>query len=497
MTITKTHAQTMKTQIRCGSQTPTFKLVSEYHHTFGPRAVTLFGRWGVRFYPCQEQEMDLFLARDRRNRFACRTICISKPRQNGKSFGVRFYAVWCAAVEGRHVLFTAHRGKTVRKMFKFIRVFILANADLAEKLMPGPDGIYKAAGSEGIYFANGGMIEFATRTDGGARGETYDVIIFDEAQELTDEQYDAVVPTTIASESGDPQKIYLGTPPSPKCAGTVFRGLHDKAHSDGADGMWWIEWAALSVPDMSDHAAVLELVYETNPAMGYRIREDVMMDVIKTATSPDGFAREFLGWWVGADVNANAVITPAEWNACAVRNPSREGDVTYAVRFSPDGKTASLAACHLAEGGVPFVYVVRHKSLEHGLGWLLDLIEPNWQKAKLIVIDGQANAQTLYNRLVEAGVKRKALKLAKSTDATSAYSGFLNAVREGRVTHFGQPALDQSATGSEKRLMGKSGGWGFESTETADATLVESCCWAHWGATTSRRKPGRKTVVRA
>lgn len=482
--------------VRLGCQEPTFEVVSDYHHTFGPKAVALFNRWGVRYYPCQEHELDLFLARDRHNRFACRTICITKPRQNGKSFGVRFYAIWCAAVEGRHVLFTAHRGKTVRKMFKFMRMFVLNHPDLKEKLMPGPDGIYKAAGSEGIYFANGGMIEFATRTDGGARGETYDVIIFDEAQELTDEQYDAVVPTTIASESGDPQKIYLGTPPGPKCAGTKFRDLHDKVHAGNSIGIWWIEWAATSIPDMSDPMAVLELVYQTNPAMGYRIKEDVMLDVIHAATNPDGFAREFLGWWVDLNENVNAVITVAEWNACAVKHPTREGDVTYAVRFSPDGKTAAMASCHYKQGGVPFVYVVETRSMAHGLGWFVDTLASNWEKAKLIVIDGQANAQTLYNRLVEAGVKKKALRLAKSTDATSAYSGFLNAVREGHVTHFGQPTLDRSATGSEKRLIGKSGGWGFESTETADATLVEACCWAHWGATTSKRKPGRKVTVR-
>lgn len=223
----------MKT-VRYGNQVPTFSVVGDYHHTFGPRAVRMFERWGVRFYPCQKNELDLFLARDRRNRYACRTICIAKPRQNGKSFGVRFYAIFCAAVEGKHVLFTAHRGDTVRKMFKFMRAFVLHTPDLAEKLLPGSDGIYKAAGSEGIYFSNGGLIEFATRTEGGARGETYDVIIFDEAQELTGDQYDAVVPTTIASESGDPQKIYLGTPPGPKCRGTIFRDYHDKAHGGGS-----------------------------------------------------------------------------------------------------------------------------------------------------------------------------------------------------------------------------------------------------------------------
>ena len=483
--------------IRYGSQRPTFEVVGEYHHTFGPRAAKMFEKWGVRFYPCQAYEFDLFLARDERNRYASRTICISKPRQNGKSFGVRFYTIECAAVEGKHVLFTAHRGKTVRKMFKFIRAFVLRTPSLAKKLLPGNEGIYKAAGSEGIYFANGGLIEFATRTDGGGRGDTYDVIIFDEAQELTGEQYDAIVPTTIASERGDPQKIYLGTPPGPKCQGTVFRDYHDKAHGPNSAGIWWIEWSVPEIPDMGDPMAVLELAYLTNPALGYRIQEDVMLEAIQSATSADGFAREFLGWWVATARKVNAVIQAEEWNACRNEHPKREGLLVLAVRFSPDGETGSLAACYKPQNGVPFVYVVGHRSCEHGIGWFVSQIMEHWRDAAAVVIDGQAYATTLYNTLVQNKVKKRVLVLPKSTDATSAYSGFLNAVRERRVSHYGQPALDLSATGTERRAIGKNGGWGFQSTEDADATLVESCSWAHWGAMTTKRRPGRKAVVRA
>ena len=496
MTITKTHGSKMKS-LRFGNQDPTFSVVGEYHHTFGPRIVRMFERWGVRFYPCQKEELRLFLARDERNRYACRTICINKPRQNGKSFGVRFYAITCAAVEGKHVLFTAHRGDTVRKMFKFIRAFVLHTADLAEKLLPGSDGVYKAAGSEGIYFANGGLIEFATRTDGGARGDTYDVIIFDEAQELTADQYDAVVPTTIASESGDPQKIFLGTPPGPKCRGTVFRDYHDKAHSGSATGLWWLEWSVSEIPDMSDDLAVLELVYQTNPAMGYRIKEDVMLDVIRNATQPDGFAREFLGWWESTVRTINAVINADEWSRCRVKNPKKEGKLVLAVKFSGDGKTGTLAACYKSDEGLPFVYVVANRSLEHGLSWFVDTLVENWRKAAAIVIDGESHAQALYDRLIKAGVRKTVLVRPTTANAKSAYSGFVNAVREKSVTHFGQPALDKSATGTERRTIGSNGGWGFQSTEIADASLVEACCWAHWGVLTTKRKPGRRAGVRA
>ncbi len=485
------------TMVRLGSQEPTFQTIGEYHHSFGVLAVRMFNRWGVRFYPCQEQEMELFLARDKANRYACRTIGISKPRQNGKSFGVRFYAIECAACEGKHVLFTAHRGKTVRKMFKFIRAFILKHQDLAEKLLPGADGIYKAAGSEGVYFQNGGMIEFATRTDGGGRGETYDVIIFDEAQELTTDQYDAVVPTTIASDSGDPQMIYLGTPPGPKCQGTVFRDLHDKAHSGNSEGIWWLEWSVYDLPDMDDPKSVLELVYITNPAMGYRIKEDVMYNVIVTATSTDGFAREFLGWWVSTAVKVDAVIAPDEWNACRNLHPVRDGILVYSVKFSADGQTGSLAACYRPPEGKPFVYVVANRSLNNGLGWFVETLTSNWRKASVIVIDGQAHAKALYERLREQRIPKKALVLPTAGDASSAYSGFVNAIREQSVTHYGQPALDRSATGCERRKIGNNGGWGFASTEEADASLIESVCWAHWGAMTTKRRAGRKARVRA
>lgn len=479
----------MKKTVRLGSQEPTFSVVGDYHHSFGEQAICMFERWGVRFYPCQKREMELFLARDRHNRYACRTICISKPRQNGKSFDVRFYAIECAACEGKHVLFTAHRGKTVRKMFKFIRTFILKTPDLAEKLLPGADGIYKAAGSEGIYFANGGLIEFATRTDGGGRGETYDVIIFDEAQELTDEQYDAVVPTTIASDTADPQKIYLGTPPGPKCQGAVFKGMHDKAHAGASRGVWWLEWAVDAVPDMSDRLAVLELAYLTNPAMGYRIREDVMLDAIDSATSPVGFAREFLGWWSSTSSSVLKPIAKDDWRMCATGDAPESGDVVYAVKFSPDGLSGALAACLVPEDGKPHVEVIEERSLSRGVGWFADFMVDVSGFAGAIVIDGKANAQTLNDKIVDAEVDEELIVRPSTSDVITANSAFVDATRNRAVTHSNQPGLNDSATLCGRRRIGSGGGFGFQSNTSANAEPVEACALAYWCAMSIRRNP--------
>ena len=219
--------------LRKGNQEPTFSTVGDFAYTYGDDACGLFERYSIRFYESQRKEMRYFLARNDDGSYSCLTICISKPRQNGKSFAARFYALWMAAIEGKHVLYSAHHGKTVRKMFKAIKDFVEGNPDFCAMLKPNGKGVYSAAGSEGIYFVdeNGndaGLIEFQTRTNSAARGETYQVIIVDEAQELTAEQLEAIKPTQIAADDAekadsDPQMIYIGTPPNAKCPGTMKR----------------------------------------------------------------------------------------------------------------------------------------------------------------------------------------------------------------------------------------------------------------------------------
>ena len=224
--------------------------MGEWAYSDGTYAVEMFEGYGVSFYESQKHEMDVFLARNEDGTYSALTICVSKPRQNGKSFAARHYAIWMAAIEGKNVLFSAHNGSTVREMFKQLRNFVEGTPDFASMLKPNGRGVYAAAGSEGIYFVDedgndAGLIEFQTRTNSGARGRTYQIIIVDEAQELTDEQLDALKPTQLAAanvtdKDSDPQMIYLDTPPNTKCPGTVFRNHHDNAHDGTGGGVWWM-----------------------------------------------------------------------------------------------------------------------------------------------------------------------------------------------------------------------------------------------------------------
>lgn len=493
---------------RLGSQKPTFSTVGGWAYTDGPEAVALFEHYGVRFYDSQKDEMDAFLARGEDGSFAAKTEAVSKPRQNGKSYAARFYALWMAAIEGKRVLFSAHHGKTVRKMFKELRSFVEGTPDFAAMLLPNGKGVYSAAGSEGIYFAGEdgapeGLIEFQTRTNSAARGETYQVIVVDEAQELTDEQLEALKPTTLAASDAsdadsDPQTIYLGTPPGPKCPGTVFRDLHDRAHAGEGGGAWWTEWAVDDVPDLSDRGAALELAYLTNPAMGHRIKESTMLDMMDSMRA-DGFARECLGWWPkGAQ---GGCIAPPAWDALRVETGEGLAErqkgwkLALGVKFSADGSSGSVAVALWRKGEPAHVEALACEPTDGGIGWAVDLAEAMARKACAIVFDGKANAQDFHARLLERGAPKKALHPAAPADVTAASSMLLNAAQEGALTHTGQPALDAAALHALKREIGKGGGFGFRSADGTDITPLEAAALALWGARTSKRDPNRKQRV--
>lgn len=476
---------------RAGNQRPTFESPVPYAYSEGDYVVELFRTYKVRMYLAQEYEMHVLLARNDDGSFAASTVCISKPRQNGKSFGVRFYSIYEAAIEGKKVLYTAHRGKTMRKMFKFMKAFVLAFEDFRKILDGGESGVYSAAGTEGIYFDNGGCIEFATRTAGGSRGESYDIIVIDEAQELTDDELEALEPTTFASDAGDPQMIFIGTPPGPKCPGTVFRNMHDNAHDGKATSIWWLEWAVMDIGDPFD----VDRWYETNPALGIRIREKSLRGAAEKM-SPDGFARECLGWWnpVRTDVEPPALSQKA-WKRCVIKrspDPSAEGaKLCYGVKFSFDGSLVALAAAVKPRLGRPHVEVVFVRPCERGVSFVAGWLARRAMAASEALIDGDSQSSALEEKLIERGAPKRSYRIAKTADVVAGCSTLAAAVDACEVTHCAQPGLDESAR-CPKRRINKGGSWAFGATEELDPIAIEACALAYRSVMTSKRRPGRK-----
>jgi len=474
---------------RLGGQEPTFKKVGEWATTRGPEAVEMFEAYGRRYYGSQKLEMDVFFARDADGMFAAMSIGITKPRQNGKSFAVRDYSTWMAAVEGKSVLYSAHEGKTVRKMFKEIADFLESDEDFRDEL----DNIYRAGGYEGIYFRNGACIEFQTRTNTGGRGGTYAVIVFDEAQELTAAQQDAVLPTASAAGEidegeSDPQMIYIGTVPGPNCNGTVFRELHDRAHG-GDTTVWWLEWGAtggaLEDVDIDD----VDLWYACNPAMGRRMSERTVRNEHDTMTR-DGFARERLGWWSPTAGLPDFAIPASKFESLAVDTAPTGGRAAYGVKFAPDGSEVCLSAARLHDGKC-YVEKIRREPMAMGLGWLAEWVSDRQKVGCCCVIDGKAGAQTLVDRL--GRMPRGYIVTPTAAQVVGACTALVDAVNEGTLEWY-RPQADmlESAVTSTRRRIGNDGGWGFGGDNPLP---VESASLAMWGALNSKRDPGRKQRI--
>ena len=475
-----------------GRQLPRILLAPEIFKTYGDDACYLAEAYGMKPDEWQADILNVWLAEDERGQYAAMSCGLSVPRQNGKNAIVEMRELYGAAVLGETILHTAHRVDTARKAFLRLAGFF---EDIRHpEMIKIVKTIRRTNGQEEIELTNGGSVSFSSRVNGGKRGFTADVVVFDEAQELTDDQMEAIMSTMAASPKGKRQLIYTGTPPTPVSPGTVFKREREAAISKTGKKQSWHEWSIENLPSVHSWDTIRELCYEVNPAMGIRLDDEFTEKEYRTL-SFDGFARERLGWWSNTSNEYDTCINADAWDACTNREPKKEGLVCYGVKFAPDGSTGSLAACYKPADGVPFVYVVDNRSMSGGLQWFADTLYRVHSDAAQIVVDGQSNAQALIDKLLAMGVPSRTIIRPRTPDVIAAHAWLLNAVKEKQITHYGQEGLNLSATRSRKRRIGQNGGWGFQSTDEADATLIESVALAYWGAMTTKRKPGRKAVV--
>lgn len=480
-----------------GNQQPTYSWCASYTRTEGGLAAKLADAYGMPPHPWQRTVLNDWLALDDKGRLLNSMCVMPVPRQNGKTGVCDPRETWGLIHRGEWILHTAQEFQTAQKAFDRLRRKFGAckNDPMAQfpELNALVDRYTTSANQMVLDLKNGAHIEFRTRGSNSdmGRGGTFDLVVIDEAQSYTDAQDAALSPLNSAAPHGSPQTILMGTVPTPASAykGEKFAAIRDGMHAEPYAGACIHEWGASEIGDVRDIARW----YEFNPSLGYQLLESALMKDARTM-SPDTFAREHLGWWPET-ATLSRPIKKADWDACRNDEPNREGIVVYAVKFSPDGSIGTMAACHKPDEGNPFVYVVDTRSLSSGIGWFVDTLTTNHQKAAAIVVDGQSNAQALNERLLDAHVPARVIVRPRTGDVIAACSSLANAVKERAIEHYGQAALDQSALYCRKRRIGANGGWGFASTDEADATLIESCALAYWGAMTTKRKPGRKAVV--
>ena len=444
---------------RVGRQTPTVSVILPYQDTKGPEAVELYNasentmlEWQVAL------TYDIMAANDD-GLWVHQKFGYAVPRRNGKSEMALARCIYGLA-NGERILYTAHRASTAHSIWERL-------SRLCAKVDIEITSSFRAFGKEHLYTENS-AIEFRTRTSTGGRGEGYDLLIIDEAQEYTPEQETAL--KYVVTDSPNPQTIMFGTPPTAISAGTVFPNYRKRVLQSESYESGWAEW---SVPEMSPVDDV-DLWYETNPSLGTILKERTIRSEI--GEDKTDFNIQRLGLWI--KYNQKSAISRNEWEQLETpKLPKLTGQLFAGIKFGIDGENAALAvAVRTAEGKI-FCEVIGCRPIRSGVGWIVSfLAEADIRKA---VVDGKNGTDVLLDAAKSAGIKKP--EVVTIPQVIKANSVFDMAMEQATFQHMKQSAVTQVVSNCERRKIGANGGLGYRSMlDGADIALLDSMILAHW-----------------
>lgn len=463
-----------------GSQEPSVRVAPDYDLSDGPDAELILRGGGLILDPWQRDVLFDWMAMSPLGRWICKTCGGSVPRQNGKTGLLEGRAEAGMLMYNEQVIYTAHLQKTATETFEEMASFFDT-----PKLRKYIKDIKTALGREQIILTSGARVKYLARTRNGGRGQHGDLLIFDEAQELSIDAQASFIPAISASLN--PQVIYAGTPPDPTADGTVFRGIRDKARAGETKSTAWFEFSVADIGDVHDRKRWAQ----TNPALGLRILEATIEGECEQMP-PDTFARERLGWWTPiVEHKVEYAIDKDLWDACRSEDPKPEGKTAYGVKFSADGATVALCGAVIPASGPARISLIQLKPTGHGISWLGDWLNERYKKAACVVIDGRNGVDVLVERIADTWKMKGSVIRPTSKDMIAAVGTLTNALNEKTVTwYYGQEALRESAITSTKRPIG--GGWGFGGDNSAP---IEAAALALWGAQNSKRNPSKRMRV--
>lgn len=472
-----------------GSQEPRIRIEPSRVTSDGRDAALLMDAYGNSLDEWQQIVVDCWLGRDEADNYNVTSAGLAVPRQNGKNVCIEARELYGLIVNGEKILHTAHQVKTSKKSFRRLA------AMFTDKRHPEITDIVKTIrytnGEECIELDNGGVIEYSARSRQAARGfDGVSLVVFDEAQELTDDQVEAIMATLAASSTGTRQIIYTGTPPYPSCPGEVFRRRRHICLTDAGKHDAWHEWSLAAESLDEVNVGDTTLWYMTNPALGIHLTEDFTREELRSM-SVDGFARERLGWWMPIAKTVIDKAIPEElWDACASDELKPEGKTAYGVKFSADGTEVCLCGAVTDALGVTRVSLIDRKPTGLGTQWLANWLNERYKVASCVVIDGKNGVDVLIDKISETWRYKGSVIKPNAQIVIAAASLVMDGLNEKTITWYRQQTqLRDSAVSAVKRPI--SGGWGFGGD---DSTPIEACALALWGVKTTKRDP--KKVMR-
>ncbi len=422
---------------------------------------------GLTLDPWQDNVSRALLRRQPSGKWASPLGVVSVPRQNGKNGWVEARELAGLLIFGEQlIIHSAHEVKTALEAFRRIRSYFDNYDDLRKRVK----AIHTGAGREQIELLSGQRLRFMARSKSSGRGFSPDALILDEAQELQEETFAAILPATSARPN--PQIILLGTPPGPTNNGEVFKRLRLAALA-GDPTTALAEWSYDPDLDLDDWLAVAQ----ANPALGYRIGYDVP-ERERASLSEDDYRRERLGGW---DSDDKVGVIPADvWATLASDKPTSTRQVALAIDAAPDRSIASVALAGYREGDEkPQVEVIRQAG---GVAWVADYVAGvvERQRVRAVIVDSVGPAASLIEPLRARGVL---VTTTSASQVAQACGAFYDAAMADGLRHIDQPQLTTALAAARKRNLGDA--WAWHRKDTTDISPLVAVTLALWGLTST------------
>lgn len=423
---------------------------------------------------------------------------IVAPRQNGKDaiFEAR-ELIGLFLLDEQLIIHSAHEQATASEHFRRLLNLIESVPEFERRVLKAPKG----KGAEAIELRGGQRIFFKTRTAGGGRGFTGDLVVLNEAMIVPVAFTAALVPTMAArSVTGNPQLVYGASAVDQEQHehGLVLARLRHRA-MNGAATVGYCEWSAgvrewlaahgrefdPKKPEIDQVPAEMladpQVWAEANPGMSIRISQEHIANEHAGAMAAREFMVERLsiGDWPNVDGTEGSVLNLDTWNELADHQSKPRDPVCFSFDVSPDRANATIAVSGLRDDGLRHVEVVDYG---RGTGWLIDrLVHLKRVHANVgIVCDGAGPAGSLVPELEQRGVD---VSVVTAKEHAQACGLIYDAVQGRTVRHLAQAELNAAVRVATRRTLGDAWAWARRGS-TVDISPLVACTLAFWGSVT-------------
>lgn len=446
-----------------------------------PAMFELMESLGETFLPYQREFITDAMMVDGQGEYIAREAVLNLPRQCGKTFAGIARVLYGALVEEEELIcLSSHQQATSRESFKNIAAYFEDHADLSRRVKR----VVSAIGRESIELKNGVSIRFPSRTRQSTRGWSVNLLLVDECQLLTDEQWSAARPAMSARKGA--AAWLLGTAPELPTDGPVMRRLRDIALEGGNGRLVWHEYGA----DPGDDADDVAVWAKCNPG-------PVELEAIKAERielSDRAFRTERLNEYPTAE-GVEHVFNLEDWKKLAAPTPTVEKVTAIGVDSSPEGHI-SVAVCRLLPEDRKHVRL----ALVTGAG-----ADPRPVLDQIVAWAGRKTPVAIYADSLSAemiepleGLRVK-VKVVGSRDISRAATMFANEIKFGRLTHeqpvgvdgVVNPVFDDAVRAAVALPVGEGGLWKPGSDGTAIVSPVIAAMLSVHAAAGERRRSGK------